>query len=153
MVKHLQGRKMATHHKVKVWTFPGSTNNDMKEYIKPILNRKPEEIILHIGTNSLSSLDPASCANEIIQLGKTIKEAQVQTTISGIITRTDNPVLDRKAKEVNILLNDQCTGNGLSFVDHNNIIVNDHLNRSGLHLNKQVTRQFVINFINHFRSS
>ena len=152
MVKHLQGHKMAKHHNVKVWTFPGSSTSDMTHHIKPILKRHPHEIILHVGTNSLKNLDPASCAAEIIELGKHIKDAKVKTTISEIITRTDSPTLDRKAREVNTLLKAQCSGNGLSFIEHKNINEDD-LNRSGLHLNRKGNKQFAINFINHFKSN
>ena len=37
------------------------------------------------------------------------------------------------------------------FVDHSNISVTSHLNRSGLHLNKKGTTRLAQNFINHLR--
>ena len=42
----------STKQRVSVGCFPGATIEDMKDYIKPTLKRKPDHIILHIGTNN-----------------------------------------------------------------------------------------------------
>ncbi|KXJ05002.1 hypothetical protein AC249_AIPGENE4972, partial [Exaiptasia diaphana] len=141
MVKNLQGHKMSRNQKIKVWTFRGSTACDMKEYIKPILQRKPKEIVLHVGTNSVQNLDAKACAEQIMQIGSTISNENIKPTISGIIKRRDNSALNKKAMEVNTILKDQCKTNGIPFIDHSNIDPNNNLNRSGLHLNKQAKRR------------
>ena len=38
--------------KVKVKNFPGATIDDMYDYIKPLLKKYPDNIILHVGTNN-----------------------------------------------------------------------------------------------------
>ena len=38
--------------KVKVKNFPGATIDDMYDYIKPLLEKCPDNIILHVGTNN-----------------------------------------------------------------------------------------------------
>ena len=54
MVKHLDGFKMSkTDTRVKISTFPGCTTLDMADYIRPILRKNPQKLILHVGTNSL----------------------------------------------------------------------------------------------------
>ncbi|PFX33761.1 hypothetical protein AWC38_SpisGene1342 [Stylophora pistillata] len=69
VLKHLQGHKMARNSRVKVSSFTGCTTEDMHDFIKPVLRKKPDEIILHVGTNSLRSCDtPRACAEEIIDL-------------------------------------------------------------------------------------
>ena len=61
-LKYLQG-----HKQVKVATFPGCTTQDMRDHIKPLLHRNPDEIIIHVGTNSLRSFNAArECAAELI---------------------------------------------------------------------------------------
>ena len=37
-------------HKVKVKYFPGARADDMYDYVKPLLWKSPDDIILHIGT-------------------------------------------------------------------------------------------------------
>ena len=122
----------------------------MKEYVKPLLKRKPEEIILHVGTNSLRDLDVKACADEIIELARSVGSS-VKVSISSIIQRSDNQQLNKKASKVNAAVKSLCTNNGFSFIEHTNIN-SDHLNRSGLHLNKEGTKNFAVNFINYFRN-
>ena len=53
MLKHLKGYKMSKENKVKISTFPGSTTRDMFDHIKPVIRKKPDQVIIHVGTNSL----------------------------------------------------------------------------------------------------
>ena len=54
-LKYLQSHKMSNNSQVKIATFPGCTMQDMKDRIKPLLRRNPDEIIIHVETNSLLS--------------------------------------------------------------------------------------------------
>ena len=38
--------------KVKIKNFPGATIDDMYDYVKPLLKKCPDNIILHVGTNN-----------------------------------------------------------------------------------------------------
>ena len=38
--------------KVKIKNFPGATVDDMYDYVKPMLKKCPDNIILHVGTNN-----------------------------------------------------------------------------------------------------
>ena len=40
----LQGKEIVTH--------PGTTTNDMLDYIKQIVRRKPDVLVIHSGTNN-----------------------------------------------------------------------------------------------------
>ena len=46
----------------------GATIKDMCDFIKPILRKKPEKVILHLGTNNLRKGDAKSVADGIIKL-------------------------------------------------------------------------------------
>ena len=60
---------MARDGKIKINSFPGATTQDMHHYLKPLLARKPDHVILHCGTNNLmNSLDAEDVANKIIEL-------------------------------------------------------------------------------------
>ena len=53
MTKHLQAYRIGRSTDVRVISksFSGATCKDMKHYIVPMLEKKPDELILHIGTN------------------------------------------------------------------------------------------------------
>ena len=76
MIKHVNGYKMSNAKtKEKVATFPGCTMLDMNDYMKPILKKKPDKPILHIGANSLKDRsNPTLCADEITSLADSIKK-------------------------------------------------------------------------------
>ena len=44
--------------KVNVKNFPGATIDDMYNYIKPLLKKWPDNIILHVGTNNTVKSHP-----------------------------------------------------------------------------------------------
>ena len=51
------------NNKVRVSTFPGCTTKDMRDHIKPIIRKKPDQLIIHVGTNSLrDSESPTTCS-------------------------------------------------------------------------------------------
>ena len=63
--------------------------------------------------------------------------------ISSLIIRNDK--LDKKRKEVNDFIKQQCLTNHLCFIDNENINLR-MLNKSGLHLNENGTKRLVNNF-------
>ena len=149
MVKHLDGFKMSkTDTRVKVSTFPGCTTLDMADYIKPILRKNPQKLILHVGTNSLKGRETSTrCAQEIMALAESIRSSGPNTelAISGLITRSDEVALTRKVSQVNSELKRLCTQKQLKFIEHANISCNE-LNRSKIHLNKVGTKIMARNF-------
>ena len=53
MTKMINGRKLSKTSKVTSHSFPGSTIEDLEDYVKPVLRRKPDHIIICAGTNNL----------------------------------------------------------------------------------------------------
>ena len=85
LLKYLQSHKMSRNSKVKIATFPGCTTQDMKDHIKSVLRRNPEEIIIHVyvGTNSNSRRE---YGEEVADLGKSVRsESSAKITISSLI--------------------------------------------------------------------
>ena len=149
MIKHINAHRLSkANTKVRVSTFPGSTTLDMNDYIKPILRRKPDKLILHIGTNSLKGREtPSHCAEEIKTLTETISKSLPHTelAISSLITRLDDESLTNKVCQVNIKLKQLCQQKNWKFIDNANITLNE-LNRSKIHLNKTGTKTLASNF-------
>ena len=153
ILKNLQGHKMCKNSRVKVSSFPGCTTLDMKDHIKPLLRRNPDEIIIHVGTNNLRSCDtPRTCAEEIIDLATMASsKSSAEIALSSLVRRSDDEALACKISGVNKILEESCRQNSWGFVDHSNILGNYHLNRSGLHLNKSGTSRLARNFTNYLR--
>ena len=152
MVSRVEGwriGKKLRNQKVIVKSFSGATIDDMKDYINPSIKRKPDNIILHCGTNNLSKgKSVEDTANEIIDLALSIKTSENEVVISSIISRADNDDYNKKLSSINNILLRLCKKNDLFYIDNRNIDRTSHLNNSNLHLNKQGTAILATNFMN-----
>ena len=109
MTKLLNGWEMAkkiqSNCKIYVKTFSGAVVSCMEDYMKPSLRKPPDDFILHVGTNDLSS---EKCSMEttesIINLAFKLKNEIHDVSVSTIILRTDNKKLNEKGMEVNLHL-------------------------------------------------
>ena len=63
---------MSRNKTVKVNSFPGATTEDMASYLNPLINRKPDHILLRVGTNNLATDSPQEIAENIVALTKLI---------------------------------------------------------------------------------
>ena len=76
----------------------------MEDFIKPILRKDPENIIIHVGTNNVNSKGPRLTAEGIVNLALHI-EGDVPNTnmaISGLVSRVDDK--QGKVSSVNKIL-------------------------------------------------
>ena len=95
MIKRAQGWKISRKvgHRVVVREFPGATTSDMEHYLKPVLAKDPQRVILHVGTNDLkTNLRPNrnQIADSIVNLARmTESESRAEVIISVVITRSD----------------------------------------------------------------
>ena len=154
MVKDIQPFKMRKslnqHEKVYVKSFSGASVEDMKDYVKPSLKFKPDVIVLHAGTNSLSKVDsPEIIAEKIINLALDIKNDDNEVAVSSILPRFDN--WDEKGAKVNYFLKLKTAQCNLGFIDHSNIKSRTHFKPKGIHLNTNgsiLLSNNIIKFIN-----
>ena len=152
-LKYLQSHRRSRNMQVKIATFPGCTTQDMKDRIKPLLRRNPDQIIIHVRTNSLSSDNsPREYGQDVVDLAKSVtSESSAKTTISSLICRSDDDALARKVPAVNTVLKHFRQQMSWGFIDHSNSSETVHLTRSGLHLNKGDTSRLPQNFIHYLR--
>ena len=93
---------------------------DMKSYVILTVEQKPDNIILHTGTNDLKNIDsPEEITMEILNLAMTCKADTNSVFISGIAPRTDK--LNEKASKVNSILRHECTVRNICFIDNKHI--------------------------------
>ena len=82
-------------------SFKGAETSHMDWHAKPTIEKNPENIIIHCGTNDISKdPDPEKIAANIINLSKTVsEESGSNVIISGLVPRKE--YLNTKVKNVN----------------------------------------------------
>ena len=75
MIKQMQGQRLSRKvgHRVVVKSFPGATTNDMKHYLMLSVDKSPQQIILHVGTNNLRDHTPTMVAENIVDTPRKIE--------------------------------------------------------------------------------
>ena len=72
MIKYLRRDNLSSkNNNVKVDAHPGSTAVNMLDYIKPIVRRKPDVLVIHTGTSDLTN--GINTMKEVRQLVKCVK--------------------------------------------------------------------------------
>ena len=133
----------------------GCTTKDIRDHIKPIIRKKPDQLIIHVGTNSVrDSESPTPCSEEIIHLISWTKSAApgTEVVLSTLTAHSDDDKLATKVEEVNSNLKKFCRQNNWKMIVHSNITAEHHLNGSGLHLNKLGTFRLARNFLDFLKT-
>ena len=92
MLSGTEERILKKEKKVKVKNFPGVTIDDMYDYIKPLLKRCPDNIILYFETVNTVNEPSKMVLDKLLNLKKFIEHTLPESNIviSNLITRTDN---------------------------------------------------------------
>lgn len=148
MTKYIQGDKLARNHNVKSMSFSGATVEDTNDFIKPVLRRKPQKVILHVGTNNVRNDNAKKIKQKLVKLVDDIKKdnPSLDIGISSIIHRGDDLSLNSKIDQVNCQIETYCEEKHFGFINNDNVNVEHCLNRSGVHLNRKGTSILVSNF-------
>ena len=88
---------------------PGCSSEDMVDYVKPVARKKPDTLIIHVGTNDLTK--GVNTMKKVRKCLKVIRELDntenIQIGFSSIIERTDKD-FSNEVKETNIKLKNYC---------------------------------------------
>ena len=148
IVKYLMSDELSSSDKsIRIMKHPGCSSEGMVNYVKPVARKKPDTLLIHVGTNDLAKgvytvRKVSKCVELIQELGNT---ENIQTGFSSIIQRTDKE-FSYEIKETNIKLKNYCFGKGVIFVDNENI--NEScLNNSKIHHNKKGTQRLAKNIL------
>ena len=141
IIKHVKSyslSKSLDNCKVYVKDFPGARVRCMQDYVRPPIRENPNHIILHVGTNDLTTnIPPEKVVESIIDLASSLKSNSCSVAISNITVRNDR--YRKKVVQVNRHLKTLCIERNFELITHDNIITEKHLNGSKLHLNKRGT--------------
>ena len=105
---------------------------------KTDISENPDHIILHVGTNDLTTnIPPEKVGESIIDLASSLKSNSCSVAISNITVRNDR--YRKKVVQVNRHLKTLCIERNFELITPDNITTEKHLNGSKLHLNKRGT--------------
>ncbi|XP_057309426.1 uncharacterized protein LOC130647547 [Hydractinia symbiolongicarpus] len=139
----LDEQRMSALRNVKVRSFPGARVEDMFHYVKPLLQKKPDKIILHVGTNNTINETSRQILDKLLSLKTFIntKLPRCKVIFSSVIKRTDNA---KAAVTVNHL-NRHSKELSLNIIDNDNISP-ECLGKKGLHLSGLGDREISCKF-------
>ena len=135
---------------MKVRSFPGATLDDMIDYLRPLLRKKPDRVLLHAATNDAINHN----ANDIIQKILDVK-AFIENEVKGctvIISSPINRLDNQKCATVIRNVNAQLKNIGNINLMANDNITTKHLGMKKLHLNMSGTKLLVTNILTKLRS-
>ncbi|PFX20440.1 Polypeptide N-acetylgalactosaminyltransferase 2 [Stylophora pistillata] len=137
IIRNIQGWQLGKEvgHRVVVNSFAGAATSDMSHYVKPTLDKKPHQIILHAGTSHLGKLSPSEIADNIVDLAREIESStDDQVIISELVSRSD--LSDSGDVDAVKRLRKFSNQREWHFIRHHDIYSTD-LNRGGPHLGVQ----------------
>ena len=149
IISGLIEKKMSRNRKTKVRYFPGAKIKGMHHYAVPSLEKKPENIILHLGTNDAPYKSDTDILKDLIELKDFILEKSPsckKITLSTPKVRTDR----ESAKKNNENLTNRLKKQGIPYITHDNI-THKHLYRDGLYLNSVGFSILAENFLSYIR--
>ena len=132
------GKVKCRSEEIKVHSFPAARIQDMYYYLVPLLRKRPDKIILHVGTNDAPHMKADEMLEELGNLGKSLNWemlSSVKIVLSAPTIRVDK----HNANENNMDFIKLLEINNNVLVKHPNIKENQ-LDRYGLHLNHDGTR-------------
>ena len=136
------------NHATNVKSFSGATSIDMIDFVKPIIAKKPDALLLHIGTNDLSK-NIINTGENIQVIIDFIKESSPETEVilSNICYRADKTSYREMQNERNKEIFEVANANNLRLIDNHNID-DSCLTKKKLHLNRKGFSRLAINMKN-----
>ena len=150
IVNGLDPRSFDSSVNVKIKPYGGSTTEDMVDHIKPAVRKKPDHIIIHVGTNDITN--DIDTLKHLKTIHNFIKDHSTCTklAISAVLFRADKRGIDPKVKSLNKRLLVFCNENEVKFIDNRNIVYG-HLSKKKLHLNENGRSVLSKNFNKHLQ--
>ena len=102
----IDGSLLSQKRLEKVRQFPAAIITDMYNYLKPILKRHPEFLILHIGTNDTSKYTPNEIVDRVLALKRFVvsQNKECKVIVSTLTMRVDNSKNGNAVQKVNEIL-------------------------------------------------
>ena len=156
MVSNINEKTISRKFHMKVRSFPGANTRDLQDFVKPLIRKRPDKIIIVIGTNDIER-KPVNDIPRSIKLVMDIileKLPDCHPVISEIIRCADNRLNDAELAKLNGKINtfDRSLKKMNDGILRQQNIIRDHLGRDGLHLNFTGNKQLALSIIEKLRS-
>ena len=150
MLAGLREAKISRSKRIKIRYFPERQTEDLQYHLIPYLKKKPDNIIIHTGTNDSPYKTEDFIYKELVTVKETINELHLNcrsTVISSPIAQTDKKEANNILKKCNnILIQEEWN----VIFDSN--ISGSHLQRDGVHLNIKWCNMLAGNFLSRIRT-
>ena len=141
------------HHNITITRHPGATTRDIVDYVKPVIRKKPDCLIIHAGTNDMTMKEGVNTEN-LKMIVKQTKQVLPDTTVvlSFVVIRRDKQALQKRVsvpnlnKEIKELTKEM----KIVLIDNANLDVSC-LSRKKFYLNEKGNSYLASNFLNSIR--
>ena len=135
-------------NKVKVRSLLGAYICDLYYHLQPMIERKPDSIILIIGTNDAVEKGSHEILNELLDLKNWIltKLPETKVIISCPTIRCDNQI----ARLTSLRLRNNLQQLDINLISNENVL-EEHLAYKGLHLNNRGSSRLAWNYLSYIR--
>ena len=137
--------------KVKVKNHSGATTEDIFDFIKPEVRKKPDIIMVHAGKNDITN-NTKSFEN-YKKVTDTIKSKlpNRKYSICNVVMRKDKPDIEKKVIEFNSRLSKFCSKSKIDIIENENLD-GSCLSFKELYLNKKGNSYLANNFLDFLHS-
>uniref|UniRef100_A0A7M5XK91 Scavenger receptor cysteine-rich type 1 M130 n=1 Tax=Clytia hemisphaerica TaxID=252671 RepID=A0A7M5XK91_9CNID len=150
LLNNIDGKGLSSKQaRVRVKNFPGADTEDMIDFVKPLLKKSPKFLIVHAGTNDITSGCQTKENLETIRNLVTETSPSTELIFSEVLLREDRINSQSLVKEKNKIIGNFCERYNLHFIEHNNISRKMlaskklHLNGGGISTFAQNLKKFV----------
>ena len=147
ILNNINARNISKKGNVKVLNHSGAISKDLKSHIIPTINRKPNVLIIHIGTNDLVNQEDTIANLETTVNRVKRKSAHINIVMSSLLIRKDKLGIDKEVLTLNEKIKMFCNDNLVKYLS-NDSINGSCLGRGKLHPNQKRKAMLVKNFIN-----
>ena len=133
MLAGLREAKLSRNKKIKVCFFPGAKTEDLQYHLIPYLKKKPDNNMIHSGTNDSSYKSEDLIYKEFLNVKQIIHKHHPNCkniVVSSLVIRTDKQEANSILKKYNSILKQK----EKKVIFYSNITPS-YLNKDGLHLN------------------
>ena len=148
MVNGISEKGLSVNHKVKIVNFPGGTSEKILEKLDVIIKEKPDDLIVHVGTNDITN--NVNLLTNVKKIFNKVSRELPSSSIalSSTINRKDKMNIQKILIDKNARLKNFCKQKGISFIDNSGSKEFD-VDKRNLHLNKKGSSAFAKKFLHH----
>ena len=141
--------KLSRNKKIKVYFFPSAKTEDLQYHLIPYLKKKPDNNMIHSGTNDSSYKSEDLIYKEFLNVKQIIHKHHPNCkniVVSSLVIRTDKQEANSILKKYNSILKQE----EKKVIFHNNITPS-HLNKDDLHVNSDNSSVLAGNLLSRIR--